>query len=85
MVQLEKRIDKVERQQQKDKLLLLTKQKKQFLNVESKSYSDNFLVKGVIYAIKDAQGSEEIEERFREKIARVFDPDILMLVDWHVF
>ena len=72
MVQLEKRIDKVERQQQKDKLLLLTKQKKQFLNVESKSYSDNFLVKGVVYAIKDAQGSEEIEERFREKIARVF-------------
>ena len=72
MAQLEKRVEKIERLHQKDKLLLLTKQKKQFLNAEMKSYSDNFLVKGVLYAIRDAQGSDEIEERFREKIARVF-------------
>ena len=37
-----------------------------------KSYSDNFLLKGVVYLIKDAQGSEEIEEKFREKILRIF-------------
>ena len=37
-----------------------------------KSYSDNFLLKGVNYLIKDAQGSEDIEERFREKILRIF-------------
>ena len=72
LASLEKRVANVERQQRRDKLVLLAKQKKQLLNAEMKSYSDNFLLKGFKFAIKDAQGDEEKEERFREKVLRVF-------------
>ena len=37
-----------------------------------KSYSDNLAVKGIKFALKDIQGDEEKEERFREKIMRIF-------------
>ena len=59
---LEKRIAAVEQKQKQDKLYGLMKQKKQLLNAEMKSYSDNFAIKGIKYAMKDVKGNEEKQE-----------------------
>ena len=69
---LEKRVATLEEKQKKRNLFAIVRQKKDLLNAESKSYSDNFLVKGAKFDIKDAQGDEEKEEKFREKIVRIF-------------
>lgn len=81
---LEKRVAAVEKQQKQDKLYGLMKQKKQLLNAEMKSYSDNFAIKGIKYAMKDVQGDEEKEERFREKVMRVFVDQALISAK-HIF
>ena len=84
LVALEKRVAAVEQQQKQDKIFSLMKQKKQLLNSEMKSYSDNFTVKGLKYAMKDVQGDDEKEERFRERVLRVF-VDQGLLSAKHVF
>ena len=69
---LEKRVANLEEKQKKRNLFAIVRQKKDLLNAEAKSYSDNFLVKGAKFDIKDAQGDEEKEEKFREKMVRIF-------------
>ena len=69
---LEKRVSALEHGRKKDELRILTAQKKDLLNAEVKSYSNNFFVKGMKYAIKDVQGDEEKEEKFREKALKIF-------------
>ena len=52
----------------------LIARKKTFLNAEMKSCSYSFTIRGMKYAIEDAQGNEDKERRFREKA-------LLVLVD----
>ena len=59
---LETRVHQIEKSSRKDKLFLLLKQKKALLNFQMKSYSNNFIVKGIKFAVKDVQGEEEKEE-----------------------
>ena len=62
---LEKRVANLEEKQKKRNLFAIVRQKKDLLNAESKSYSDNFLVKGVKYSMREFQGDDEKEERCR--------------------
>ena len=69
---LEKRVSGLEDKQRRKNLFAIARQKKDLLNAEVKSYSDNFLIKGIKYSMKEVHGDEEKEERFREKVLRVF-------------
>ena len=62
----------LEEKHKKRNLFAIARQKKDLLNAEVKSYSDNFLVKGAKFDIKDVQGDDEKEEKFREQIIRIF-------------
>ena len=66
------RVKALEKSGRKDKLFLLMKQKKDLLNQQVKSYSNNFVVKGIKFSMSDAQGDEEKEERFREAVLKIF-------------
>ena len=63
---IEKRIITIEKSQKKSEIRASVIQKKDLLNAEMKSYSDNVYIKGMKFSIKDAQGDEEKEEKFRE-------------------
>ena len=69
---LEARVSDIERKDRKKDLFTLMKEKKDLLNAEMKSYSDNVLIKGMKYVIKEVQKDEEAQERFREAALRVF-------------
>ena len=69
---LEKRVANLELKQKRRNLFAIARQKKDLLNAEAKSYSDNFLIKGAKFDIREAQGDEEKEEKFREKMVRIF-------------
>ena len=69
---LNKRVAKLEEKQKKRNLFAIVRQKKDLLNAEAKSYLDNFLIKGAKFDIKDAQGDEDKEERFWERMVRIF-------------
>ena len=69
---LERRVAGLEEKQKRKNLFAIARQKKDLLNAEMKSYSDNFILKGVKFSMKDVHGDEEREERFREKVMRIF-------------
>ena len=67
---LEERVTALERKERTRELYVLMKEKKDLLNSEMKS-SDNIIIKGMKYAIKDVQKDEAAEEKFREKTLQV--------------
>ena len=68
---LEERVAIIERKDRRKDLFTLMKEKKDLLNAEMKSYSDNILIKGMKFVAKEVQKDEESQERFREAALRV--------------
>ena len=68
---LDKRVSLLETRAKKPDLRALTIQKKDLLNAEAKSYSDNLYIKGMKYLIRDVQGDEVKEEAFRETVLKL--------------
>ena len=69
---LERRVADLEERQKKQSLFAIVRQKKDLLNSEVKAYSNNFVIKGIKFSIKDVQGDDDKEEQFRVKMVRVF-------------
>ena len=62
---LEERVAELEKKDRQNQLFVMMKEKKDLLNAEMKSYSDNLLIKGLKFSIKAAQKDEAAEEEFR--------------------
>ena len=68
---LGQRVDKLERKDRGRELYVMMKEKKDLLTALMKSYSDNIIIKGMRFAIKDVQKDEGAEEKFRVKALQV--------------
>ena len=68
---LEERIAIIEKKDKQRELYVLMKQKKDLLSAEMKSYSDNIIIKGMRFSIKEVQKDADAEEKFREKVLQV--------------
>ena len=71
LAELEERVAVIERKDRRKDLFTLMKEKKDLLNAEMKSYSDNIIIKGMKFVAKEVQKDEESRERFRESALRV--------------
>ena len=69
---LEQRVAQLERRDKSRELYVLMKEKKDLLTAEMKSYSDNIIIKGMKFSIKDVQKDAAAEEKFRESALQVF-------------
>ena len=68
---LEERVAELERKDKQNQLFVMMKEKKDLLNAEMKSYSDNLLIKGMKFSIKAVQKDEASEEEFRSYVLKV--------------
>ena len=69
---LEQRVAQLERRDKSRELYVLMKEKKDLLTAEMKSYSDNIIIKGMKFSIKDVQKDAAAEEKFCENALQVF-------------
>ena len=68
---LEERVSELEKRDVRNQLFVMMKEKKDLLNAEMKSYSDNLLIKGLKFSIKAVQKDEAAEEAFRMYVLKV--------------
>ena len=68
---LEERVANLERREKQNQLYVMMKEKKDLLNSEMKSYSDNILIKGMKFSVKNVQKDEASEEAFRVEALKV--------------